>query len=53
MVVLSGRAELVYGEDRTILNPGDSVYYNSVVPHHLGCCGEEQARIYAVLYIPE
>lgn len=53
VVVLSGQAQLVYGEDRTILNPGDSVYYNSIVPHHLGCYGDEKARIYAVLYIPE
>ena len=53
VVVLSGRAKLVYGRDRTILNPGDSIYYNSIVPHHLGCSGDEKARIYAVLYIPD
>lgn len=53
IVVISGRIELVYGQQTSVLGPGDSLYYNSVVPHHLGCHGEEPAEIYAVLYIPE
>ena len=53
VLVVSGRAELVYGQDRSVLNPGDSIYYNSIVPHHLGCYGDQKAEIYAVIYIPE
>lgn len=53
IVVLSGRVELVYGQETKVAGPGDSLYYNSVVPHHLGCHGDEPAEIYAVLYFPE
>ncbi len=53
IVVVSGRVELIYGRDTKILEAGDSTYYNSVVPHHIGCAGDEPAEIYAVLYFPE
>ena len=53
IVVISGQAELTYGHEQYVLNPGDSLYYNSVVPHHLGCGGDLKAEIYAVLYFPE
>ncbi|KIX14155.1 helix-turn-helix domain-containing protein [Dethiosulfatarculus sandiegensis] len=53
IVVTSGKAQLIYGQETYTLNTGDSVYYNSVVPHHLGCYGDEKATIYAVLYFPE
>ena len=52
IVVLSGQVALVYGQETKVLNPGDSAYYNSVVPHHVGAAGEETAEIYAVVYIP-
>ena len=53
VVVISGQVALVYGQETKILSPGDSVYYNSVVPHHMGCHGDQKAEIYAVIYIPE
>lgn len=53
IVVVEGGIEVTYGEAVYHLNPGDSIYYNSVVPHHVGCHGSEKAAIYAVLYIPE
>ena len=53
IVVLSGRVELIYGRDTYILEPGDSMYYNSVVPHFVGSADDKQAEIHAVLYIPE
>ncbi|MFH1138850.1 MAG: cupin domain-containing protein [Pseudomonadota bacterium] len=53
VVVISGQVELVYGRETRELSAGDSAYYNSVVPHHLGCRGDRKAEIYAVLYIPE
>lgn len=53
IVVLEGRVEVVYGKETHRLEPGDSIYYNSIVPHHVGCAGENTAAIYAVVYIPE
>ena len=52
IVVVSGRVEVIYGEDTHILEPGDSIYYNSIIPHHVSCVGDEPAQIYAVLYLP-
>jgi transcriptional regulator with XRE-family HTH domain len=53
VVVVEGRVEVVYGQATHTLEAGDSIYYNSIVPHHVGCAGETPAAIYAVLYIPE
>ncbi len=50
--MVSGRAELTYGQDRIVLEKGDSVYYNSSSPPS-GCKGDAKAEIYAVLYFPE
>jgi transcriptional regulator with XRE-family HTH domain len=52
IVVLSGEVEVFYGRETSILKPGDSIYYNSLVPHYVSCRGS-RAEIYAVLYIPE
>lgn len=53
IIVVSGRVELIYGKETSILETGDSVYYNSVVPHCVCCADGAPASIYAVLYIPE
>ena len=53
VAVIKGKIEIIYGQETYILEEGDSVYYNSVVPHYLSCSGGEKAQIYAVLYIPE
>ncbi len=52
IVVLSGEVEVFYGQEVHILKAGDSIYYNSVVPHYVSCRGD-RAEIYAVLYFPE
>ncbi len=52
IVVISGKVEVVYGNKKYILNEGDSIYYNSAVPHKVSSIGEEVAKIYAVLYMP-
>lgn len=49
--VLAGRVELCYGQDRHPAAAGDSLYYDSIVPHHLHAVGGE-ARILAVIYTP-
>lgn len=53
IVVLSGQVSLVHGRERHVLSPGDSVYFNSIVPHEVAAAGNAPAEIYAVLYFPE
>ena len=53
IVVVSGSIKIVYGDNISILNAGDSIYYNSIMPHSVSCYGDEKAEIYAVLYFPE
>jgi len=53
IVVYSGRIEVVCGDSSYELEAGDSIYYNSIVPHYVSCRGRHTASIYAVLYIPE
>jgi transcriptional regulator with XRE-family HTH domain len=52
MYVLSGSVEIAYGKDRHVLAAGDSIYYDSVVPHHVHSSGDGNARILAVVYAP-
>ena len=53
IIVISGEVELIYGQETHILKAGDSMYYNSIIPHHVSCVSETAAEIYAVVYIPE
>lgn len=53
LVVVSGQVQLIHGRETTTLGPGDSLYFNSVVPHNVSAIGPERASIYAVLYFPE
>ena len=48
-----GRLKIVYGNETFILNPGDTIYYNSIVPHCVSTDGDDPAGIYAVLYNPD
>jgi len=52
IVVVSGEVELIYGKEKFLLRPGDTMHYNSIVPHHLGAAGDKKAEIYAVIYMP-
>ncbi len=53
IVVTSGEIEVTYGRETHRLKAGDSIYYNSIVPHFVSCVSENKATIYAVLYVPE
>ena len=53
IVVQQGSIEIIYGKEIYLLKQGDSVYYNSVVPHYVSCMGDEKAEILAVIYIPK
>lgn len=48
--VLQGSMEVRLGKEAHILGVGDSIYYDSTVPHLVKCHGNEKARILAVLY---
>ncbi|NLI73656.1 MAG: cupin domain-containing protein [Euryarchaeota archaeon] len=52
IIVVSGEIVLRYGQNKYHLKEGDSVYYNSVVPHHVGAANDSTASIYAVVYMP-
>jgi transcriptional regulator with XRE-family HTH domain len=50
--VLGGEIEVEYGKDLHVLSAGDSIYYDSIVPHELRAHGDSIARILAVVYTP-
>ncbi len=50
--VMEGQVELVYGKETYTLNQGDSIYYDSIVKHHLHGAPGQAAKILAVVYIP-
>jgi transcriptional regulator with XRE-family HTH domain len=50
MYVLEGTHEFIYGEERYSLNEGDSIYFDSIVPHSGRSIGDERAKVLAVMY---
>ncbi|MHB1342012.1 MAG: helix-turn-helix domain-containing protein [Coriobacteriia bacterium] len=50
--VLEGGIEVEYGKDSHVLGAGDSIYYDSIVPHEVRAAGDAPARILAVVYAP-
>jgi quercetin dioxygenase-like cupin family protein/ribosome-binding protein aMBF1 (putative translation factor) len=48
--VLHGEMEVRLGEEILILEPGDTIYYDSTVPHLVKCHGKETTKILAVLH---
>jgi len=50
--VLAGKIEISYGKECYQLSEGDSIYYDSVVDHHVHSANDQSARILAVVYAP-
>jgi quercetin dioxygenase-like cupin family protein len=48
--VVQGEMEVRLGEEIHILQQGDSIYYDSTVPHLVKCHGKETTKILAVIY---
>ena len=48
-LVLEGRCTLIYGKDEVALSPGDSVYYDALVPHGVKADGGKACRLVAVV----
>ena len=49
--IIQGEIEILYGQEKYHLEQGDSIYYDSVIPHDLHAYKGE-ARILAVVYSP-
>mgnify|MGYP000097821047 FL=1 len=50
--VLNGVVEINYGKNTYILEEGDSIYYDSIVAHHVRAAADNKARILGVVYTP-
>lgn len=50
--VMQGEVEVVYGKETYTLNEGDSIFYDSIVKHHVHGTPGKSAKILAVVYIP-
>jgi len=50
--VLEGTVEINYGKETHVLEQGDSIYYDSIVPHHVHAAENASAKILAVVYTP-
>lgn len=50
--VMQGEVEIVYGKVTYHLNEGDSIFYDSIVKHHVHGAPGKSAKILAVVYIP-
>jgi len=48
--VLEGHVEVRLADHTDILKPGDSIYYDSTLPHVVSCHGDDPATILAVIY---
>ena len=50
MFILEGTHEFIYGDQTYILEEGDSIYFDSAVPHSGRSMGEKRAKVLAVMY---
>ncbi len=53
LFVLEGKVEIRLLDQTEILSVGDSIYYDSTMPHVLLCHGQEPATMLAVIYAKE
>ncbi len=50
LFVLEGQVKVLLAGHTDILNPGDSIYYDSNLPHIVSCHGDQPATLMAVIY---
>ena len=50
LFVLEGQVDVRLADHKDILNPGDSIYFDSNLPHIVSCHGNAPATILAVIY---
>lgn len=49
---IEGKVEIEYGKEVYVLHPGESLYYDSIVPHQVRAHAGEGAKFLAVVYTP-
>ena len=49
---MEGCIEIEYGKDLYVLHPGESIYYDSIVPHQVRAHDGQKAKFLAVVYTP-
>ncbi len=52
MMVIEGEVNVEHGNKQFELKPGDSIYFDSIVPHIIRTNSPEGARMLAVMYSP-
>ena len=52
IMVMEGVMEISYGKNTYLLEEGDSIYYDSIVPHHVHAYEGQAAKILAEVYTP-
>jgi len=50
MYVLEGKHEFIYDGKKYLLKAGDSIYFDSIIPHSGRSVGKKEAKILAVMY---
>jgi transcriptional regulator with XRE-family HTH domain len=50
--VIEGAVEINYGKETYALKEGDSIYYDSIVAHHVHAVNDGSAKILGVIYTP-
>jgi transcriptional regulator with XRE-family HTH domain len=50
--VIRGKVEVMVGENRNVLGPGDSLHFNSSIVHKLKNLSSQKAELLVVLYTP-
>lgn len=49
---MEGEFEVEYGKDLYVIHPGESIYYDSIVPHQVRAHDGQKAKFLAVVYTP-
>ena len=49
---IEGAVEIEYGKEVYVLSPGESIYYDSIVPHQVRAHEGQSAKFLAVVYTP-
>jgi transcriptional regulator with XRE-family HTH domain len=52
LYALEGPLEIAYGKETYVLKPGDSIYYDSIVPHQVRSHDGQRASFVACVYTP-
>lgn len=49
---MEGAIEIEYGQETYVLHPGESIYYDCIVPHQVRAHDGQSAKFLAVVYTP-